>query len=53
MTRTRAPAGEQRGLIYRASVPATRLATDYTPRIVLYCTGVAVPLEVAPILWQR
>jgi glycogen phosphorylase len=53
MTRVQPPAGELRGVIYRASVSATRLATDYTARIIPHCTGVAVPLEVDPILWQR
>ena len=53
MTRVEPPAGEARGGIYCASVPATRLATDYTARIIPHCAGVAVPLEVDPILWQR
>jgi starch phosphorylase len=53
MTRVQSPAGEPRGVIYRASVPATRLATDYTARIIPHCAGVAVPLEVDSILWQR
>ena len=47
------PAGEARGGIYCTSVPATRLAKDYTARIIPHCAGVAVPLEVDPILWQR
>ena len=49
----RATGWRRRGGIYRASVPATRLATDYTARIIPHCVGVAVPLEVDPILWQR
>ena len=53
MKRVQSPAGEPRGGIYRASVSATRLATDYTARIIPHCAGVAVPLEVDPILWQR
>jgi starch phosphorylase len=53
MTRVRPPAGETRGGIYCASVPATRPAADYTARIIPHCAGVAVPLEVDPILWQR
>ena len=53
MTRVHPLAGEPRGGIYRASVSADRLATDYTARIIPHCAGVAVPLEVAPILWQR
>jgi starch phosphorylase len=39
--------------LYRARVPATRPATDYTARVVPNCPGVAVPLEAAHILWQR
>jgi len=53
MTRIEPPAGEACGGIYCASVPATRLATDYTARIIPHCAGVAVPLEVDSILWQR
>jgi len=44
---------ESRAGIYRASVSAARFATDYTARIIPYCSGVAVPLEVDLILWQR
>ena len=43
----------RRRAIYRASVPATRPATDYTPRIIPRFPGVAVPLELGAILWQR
>ena len=39
--------------VYRAAVPATRPATDYTARVVPHRSGVAVPLESARILWQR
>jgi starch phosphorylase len=53
MTCVQLPTCEAPGCIYRASVPATRLATDYTARIIPCRTGVGVPLEVAPILWQR
>ncbi len=53
MIRVQPPAGEPRGGIYRASVSATRPATDYTARVIPHCAGVAVPLEVDPILWQR
>ena len=53
MTRVQPLASETRGGIYRASVSATRLATDYTARIIPNCAGVAVPLEIDPILWQR
>ena len=41
------------GYAYRASVPATRPASDYTPRVMPRHDGVAVPLEVDRILWQR
>ncbi len=53
MTRVQPPVGETPGEIYRALVPATRLATDYTVRMIPHCDGVAVPLEDARILWQR
>jgi starch phosphorylase len=39
--------------IYRATVPTTRPARDYTARVVPQRSGVAVPLESARILWQR
>lgn len=39
--------------IYRASLSVTRPALDYTARIMPRCDGVAVPLEVNRILWQR
>ncbi|MEZ6080533.1 MAG: alpha-glucan family phosphorylase [Pirellulaceae bacterium] len=39
--------------IYRASVPATRPASHFTPRIVPYHSNVSVPLEVNLIKWQR
>jgi starch phosphorylase len=41
------------GFIYRASVPSARPATDYTPRIMPHCDGLAVPLEAGWILWQK
>lgn len=41
------------GGLYRATVPATRLARDYTVRVVPQRSGVSVPLEYARILWQR
>jgi starch phosphorylase len=39
--------------IYKASVPATRPVTDYTPRIIPDWPGAAVPLEAPYIVWQR
>ncbi len=41
------------GYAYVAEVPATRPATDYTPRVVPFHEGVPVPLEEGRILWQR
>jgi starch phosphorylase len=39
--------------VYHATVPGTRPASDYTPRVVPHHDGVAVPLEDSRILWQR
>ncbi len=39
--------------LYAATVPATRLASDYTPRVIAHYDGAAIPLEDARILWQR
>jgi starch phosphorylase len=39
--------------VYQATVPPTRPASDYTPRVVSQRPGVAVPLESNRILWQR
>jgi starch phosphorylase len=44
--------GSQGGYSYSASVPATRPASDYTPRVVPFKTGAFVPLETDQILWQ-
>jgi starch phosphorylase len=53
MERVRQLAGSSIGYAYRARVPATRPATDYTARVMPHYPGVAVPLEAARILWQR
>ena len=45
--------GDGNGYIYRASVPASRAATDYTARVVPYFPNASVPLEEAQILWQK
>jgi glycogen phosphorylase len=42
-----------RASLYRATVPVTRPAAEYTARVVPRRSGVAVPLESARILWQR
>ena len=52
MVHEQKPAGAN-GTIYRAQVPSIRPATDYTARVIPQCSGVAVPLEAAQILWQR
>ncbi len=53
MKRLQQRVGAARGYAYRATVPATRPATDHTPRVIAHRDGVAVPLEDARILWQR
>ena len=45
--------GAKGGYAYSASVPATRPASDYTPRVVPFKAGASVPLEANQILWQR
>jgi len=45
--------GSQGGYAYSASVPATRPASDYTPRVVPFKAGAFVPLEANQILWER
>jgi starch phosphorylase len=46
-------ADEKGGYVYSTAVPAIRPATDYTARIMPFCAGVAVPLEISGILWQK
>jgi starch phosphorylase len=53
MERVRQLVGAINGYVYRATVPATRPASDYTARILPYHDGVTIPLEDAHILWQR
>ena len=53
MEAAEALAGSQNGWMYRARVPARRPAEYYTPRMVPYMDGVAVPLETAQILWYE
>jgi starch phosphorylase len=47
------PSTEANSYTYSAQMPATRPATDYTARVISQHDGVAIPLEVARILWQR
>jgi starch phosphorylase len=53
MKRVGPMAGAANGYLYTASVPANRATSDYTARVIPHYDGVAVPLEVKPILWQR
>ena len=53
MTACKACAAPEGTIIYSAEVPATRPASDYTPRIVPHHANASVPLEAAQILWQR
>jgi len=53
MTRVRPLAGASGGYVYSADVSAARSVRDYTARVIPHHDGVAVPLEVASILWQR
>jgi starch phosphorylase len=53
MTRVRQLAYGPGGCVYSAAVSATRPPEDYTARVIPHCSGVAVPLEDARILWQR
>lgn len=52
MKRVRQLVGPIGGYVYRAPVPATRSATDYTARVIPRHDGVAIPLEAAHISWQ-
>jgi len=53
MKRGRALVGAMNGYVYTAEVPAKRPASDYTPRVIPYFPGVAVPLEASQILWRE
>ncbi len=53
MQRERQLVGASGGYAYSADVSATRPSSDYTARLVPNFDRVAVPLELAHILWQR
>ncbi len=53
MTRAGRADGASGSWAYRARIPATRPASDYTVRVVPHHDGVAVPLETPCVLWQR
>jgi starch phosphorylase len=46
-------AGTANSYLYRARIPALRPAEHYTPRIIPYFDGAAVPLEAGQILWYE
>jgi len=45
--------GAVHGYCYRGSIPATRPADHFTPRIIPMHPAAQVPLEDSHILWQR
>jgi starch phosphorylase len=53
MKRARQLVGAINGYAYHAEVSANRPASDYTARLIPHRDGVAVPLEIARVLWQR
>jgi starch phosphorylase len=53
MARARQLTGASGRYRYSAAVSAARPSSDYTARVIPHREGVAVPLEVDPILWQR
>jgi starch phosphorylase len=53
MERLREIANSANGYVYGATVPASRPAEHYTPRVVPFHSEAQVPLEDARILWQR
>lgn len=53
MTKVRQLAGDTCTYIYQAFVPNTRPISDFTPRLVPFYKGVAVPLEESLILWYH
>jgi glycogen phosphorylase len=46
-------AASEATLTYRASIPALRPFSDYTPRVVPWYPGAQIPLESSHILWYR
>jgi starch phosphorylase len=52
MIRGREPVGAD-GFMYAVQVPSDRPVTDYTVRAIPHFPGVAVPLEIARILWEH
>jgi starch phosphorylase len=44
---------QRSGSVYSASVPSTRAAGEFTPRVRPWRAGLFLPLEMPEILWQR
>jgi len=53
MTQLRQMVGATGGFVYGATVPAMRVAADYTARVIPRIDKAVVPLEAAFILWQK
>ena len=53
MTRDRHVEGSANGYVFTASVPASRPASDWTPRVIPDHPDAVVPLEASYILWAR
>jgi starch phosphorylase len=53
MARARSPVDRSGPTVYRAKVPSSRPASDYTARVIPQHSQAAVPLECARILWQH
>jgi starch phosphorylase len=53
MERHEVLAGDLKGHLYLARLPARRPASDYTPRVVPHLDGALVPLEAKQILWYE
>ena len=45
--------GNANGWVFAARIPATRPASDWTPRVLPDHPGAVVPLEAAQVLWAR
>ena len=52
MNRGKHLVGSVNGFLYTARIPATRLAADYTPRVIPQHPGAFVPIEAPFILWH-
>jgi starch phosphorylase len=53
MTLARTISDAPRCYVYGATISTARPVDDYTARVIPQCSGMAVPLECARILWQR